>query len=452
MQRGNMHWNNKVIWSEGMLLQQQHLQQHDRYWHNLLEARCGTQRRYGWGFSKLTLDEPQLGLGKVALLACEGVMPDGTPLVMPVDSDLPLPLDIPEGRRDAQVVLALPLRRPGVPEAASGEDDMHYAEYARYHRTECVVFDSNARTNDGVTMEVGRLRFTLAFAEDVSQGYATLGVVRVVERDADNRVVLDPTYLPPCIDCRVAPRLAGFVDELAGLLHQRGDALAARLGQPNASGAAEIADFLLLQLINRTEPLVTHLARASGLHPERLYCELLQLAGELASFTRSGKRSAPPPLYRHDALKATFEPLIDDLRRALSMVMDPHAVAVVLEEGQFGLRVGRVPDASLFKGSGFVLAVKADVPAETLWASLPAQLKIGPVERIHDLVNLQLPGIGLRALPVAPRQLPFHAGHTYFALDGSDELWPQLAGSAGIALHVAGDFPGLEMQLWAIRQ
>ncbi|KVA46773.1 type VI secretion protein [Burkholderia cepacia] len=447
-----MYWNNKVIWSEGMLLQQQHLQQHDRYWHNLLEARCGTQLHYGWGFSKLMLDEQQLSLGRVALLACKGVMPDGTPFAMPFDSDLSLPLDIPEGRRDAQVVLALPMRQPGVPEAAGDGDESPDTGYVRYRRTDCVVFDSNAQADDSVGMEVGRLRFTLAFADDVSQGYATLGVVRIVERNADNRVVLDPTYLPPCIDYRVAPRLTSFVNELIGLLHQRGEALAARLGQPNANGAAEIADFLLLQLINRTEPLFTHLARVSGLHPERLYRELLQLAGELACFTRSGKRSAPPSLYRHDALKATFQPLINDLRHALSMVMDPHAVAIALEEGQFGLRVGRVPDASLFKGTGFVLAVKAGVPAETLWASVPSQLKIGPVERIHDLVNLQLPGIGLRVLPVAPRQLPFHAGHTYFALDSSDELWPQLAGSAGIALHVAGDFPGLEMQLWAIRQ
>ncbi|RKP49392.1 type VI secretion system baseplate subunit TssK [Trinickia fusca] len=447
-----MHWNDKVIWSEGMLLQQQHLQQHDRYWHNLLEARCGTQLHYGWGFSKLTLDEQLLGLGKVALLACEGVMPDGTPFAMPLDCDLPLPLDIPEGKRDAQVVLALPLRRPGMPEAAGDEGEKRDGSQIRYRRTECVVFDSNAWGNDSVAMEVARLNFTLALAEEVSQGYATLGVVRVLERRADDRVVLDPTYLPPCIDYRVAPRLAGFVEELVGLLHQRGEALATRLGQPNASGAAEIADFLLLQLINRADPLFAHLAKVSGLHPERLYRELLQLAGELAGFTRSGKRSVPPPLYRHDALKATFQPLIDDLRHALSMVMDPHAVAIGLEEGQFGLRVGRVPDASLFKAAGFVLAVKADVPAETLWASLPAQIKIGPVERIHDLVNLQLPGIGLRALPVAPRQLPFHTGCTYFALDGSDELWPQLAASAGIALHVAGDFPGLEMQLWAIRQ
>ena len=34
-----MSWNRKVIWSEGMFLQPQHLQQHDRYIERLIEGR-----------------------------------------------------------------------------------------------------------------------------------------------------------------------------------------------------------------------------------------------------------------------------------------------------------------------------------------------------------------------------------------------------------------------------
>jgi type VI secretion system protein ImpJ len=58
----------------------------------------------------------------------------------------------------------------------------------------------------------------------------------------------------------------------------------------------------------------------------------------------------------------------------------------------------------------------------------------------------------LRSLPTAPRQLPFHAGFHYFELDRGGELWKQLEKSGSLALHVAGDFPALELELWAIRQ
>jgi type VI secretion system protein ImpJ len=106
----------------------------------------------------------------------------------------------------------------------------------------------------------------------------------------------------------------------------------------------------------------------------------------------------------------------------------------------------------LFATAGFVLTAYAEMPADVLAAALPLQLKVGPLEKIDDLVNLQLPGISLRVLPAAPRQLPFHAQRCYLALDASDPLWPQLASSGALAMHVAGHFPGLELRLWAIRQ
>ncbi|AOB32503.1 type VI secretion protein [Bordetella sp. H567] len=445
-----MDWNSKVVWSEGMLLQQQHLQQHDRYFHHLVESYWRARGRYGWGYTRLVIDEQQLGLGKVGLVACEGVMPDGTPFSLPADDGVPPSLDIPEDRRDAMVVLALPLRRLGVPDVApDGRDDAE--AHARYRRAECTVADSTASAGEGVLMEVGKLRLRLALADTVAQGYATLGVARVRERRPDHCVVLDMDYSPPSLACRAAPRLAGFIEELKGLLHQRGQTLSSRLAGAGSHGTAEIVDFLLLQLINRVEPLFDHFVASESLHPEVLYRELLQLSGELATFVRDAKRPGVPRPYRHDDLAATFTPLMDELRRALSLVSDPRAVSIALEPGKFGLHIGRVPDTGLLKSAEFVLEIAADMPAEALLTALPAQVKIGPVEKIHDLVTLQLPGIGLRPLSVAPRQLPFRAGRCYFALDMHDELWPQLATSAGIALHVAGDFPGLQIDLWAIR-
>jgi type VI secretion system protein ImpJ len=79
------------------------------------------------------------------------------------------------------------------------------------------------------------------------------------------------------------------------------------------------------------------------------------------------------------------------------------------------------------------------------------QLKLGPVEKIRDLVNLQLPGVPVLPLPVAPRQIPYHAGFVYFELDQSHDLWAQLKTSGGIAMHLPDDFPGLGLELWAVR-
>jgi type VI secretion system protein ImpJ len=59
--------------------------------------------------------------------------------------------------------------------------------------------------------------------------------------------------------------------------------------------------------------------------------------------------------------------------------------------------------------------------------------------------------VPVQAMPVAPRQIPFHAGFVYFELDQTHELWGQLQSSGGIALFVGGEFPGLSLEFWAIR-
>ena len=105
----------------------------------------------------------------------------------------------------------------------------------------------------------------------------------------------------------------------------------------------------------------------------------------------------------------------------------------------------------MFKQAVFVLAVRADMPADDLLRRFPLTVKIGSVEKIKDLVNLALPGITLRPLPVAPRQIPYHAGFAYFELERGSPHWADLETSGGIAIHVGGNLPGLQLEFWAIR-
>jgi type VI secretion system protein ImpJ len=122
-----------------------------------------------------------------------------------------------------------------------------------------------------------------------------------------------------------------------------------------------------------------------------------------------------------------------------------------LQERKFGIRVGPIVDRSLLVNTTWVLAVKAQMPAEALRRGFPNLVKIGPVEQIRELINVALPGIAVRALPVAPRQLPYYAGTSYFELDRTSQYWAALTRSGGIAIHVTGEVPGLELECWAIR-
>lgn len=263
--------------------------------------------------------------------------------------------------------------------------------------------------------------------------------------------MLDDTYIPPLLDVVASNPLAAFRSELLGLLHQRGEALAGRVVASGAGGASEIADFMLLQLVNRAQPLIQHLSQLSPLHPERFYSELVSLAGEFSTFTASGRRPQEYPQYQHDDLALSFAPVMQALREALSMLIDSKATPIPIVEKAYGVHVAMLADKSLLDSASFILVVRADVPAETLRSHFGQQSKVGSVEHIRNLVNLQLPGIGLLPLPVAPRQIPYHAGSTYYELDRGSEHWQQLANSGGFAFYIAGQFPGLNLAFWAIR-
>jgi len=445
-----MTWYNKVIWTEGMFLQPQHFQQHDRFLDAQMRDRQQSITPYSWGFKSLGLDEAALNLGKLAITSAQGLLPDGTAFSLPGNDAAPAAFDVPADARNELVVLALTLQRPGVVDS-DAEGGGSSSLGTRYKATELDVSDSNSTGEREAALQIGRLNLRLMLARDASEGYATLGVARVIERRADNKIVLDTHYIPPMLHAQGHVTLDGYVRELFGLLHQRGEALGSRLAQPGRSGTGEITDFLLLEAVNRNEPLFAHLQNLSLLHPERLYSACLTLSGDLSTF-RDSRRPTAYPEYKHDDLARTFKPVIDDLRQSLSMVMDQSATPIELQDRKYGIRVAIIADVELQRTAQFVLAVSAQMPGDALRGRFPTQVKIGPVERIRDLVNLQLPGVTLRPLPVAPRQIPYHAGFNYFELDTrNNELWKQLESSGGMAMHIAGDFPGLELEFWAIR-
>jgi type VI secretion system protein ImpJ len=438
----------KVLWSEGLFLRPQHFQQQERFFGRMLETRCVSLRAHSWGFNELQLEPDLLAIGKLGLRHAAGVFPDGTPFRMPDDDPLPLPLDIAASVRDQTAYLILPVRQHASADVKRGPAG---DAVVRHAIREIEARDTASESASTAILEVAPLQARIALASEPMEGYASMPMAHVIERRADQVVRLDDGFMPTVLDARAAPALATFMTELQGLLHQRGDALAGRVAATGRGGAAEIADFLWLMAINRYEPLIAHYAGAALVHPEQLYQIFSAVAGELATFATVSKRATILGGYRHDRLKECFGPLIAALRAVFSAEMQQMAIEIPIEPKKFGLSVATVGDRSLFGTAVFILAARADMPAEELRARFPAQIKIAPVEKITNFVNLQLPGVAVQPIPVAPRQIPYHSGFVYFELDQRNELWSQLKSSGGIGLHLAGEFPGLKMEFWAIR-
>jgi type VI secretion system protein ImpJ len=444
-------WKNRVVWSEGLFLRPHHFQQQERFLEGIIDHRTRATTRFSWGFSHVELDQAALTQGLIQINRASGVMPDGTTFHFPDMDPPPIPLSFPVEAKDQFCHLALPLHRQGVPSVNLSGDDAA-ASLTRFNSSVLEVADYNESYGESAEVQVARMSLRLIRDPEKSGAFATLGFVRVLERKIDGQIIIDPAYIPPCLSANENPILRSYVMEVLGLLRQRGDAIAARMGQTGKGGIAEIAEFLILQLINRCRALFEHLSGLPNLHPESLYVTLIQMVGELATF--SSEQRVPPPMaqYDHDNLAFTFKSVMTSLRLALSNPLEQTAIKIDLLDKNYGLRLGLVADKTLLKTCSFVLAVNAQMPGEAVRGGVPTKVKVGSTEKIRNLVNLNLPGIGLRALPVAPRQIPFHAGFSYFQMDTTHAMWADLFNSGAICIHVPQDeFPGLQMEFWAIK-
>lgn len=440
-----MTWTNRIAWQEGMFLRAQHFQQQDRWVEGQLRERVSSLRPFPWGFDSVSVSREMLGTGRFALAVASGAFDDGTTFSLPDEARLPPPLLIPETVRGALIYLAVPCRQPGSVEfSVAGRG-------RRFDIEDFDAYDTHSDGSDPAPLQVGQLRLRYLLETDDLDGYSCLPIARIVEVGSDGRVELDERWIPPVLVCNAAPPLASLLVELAGMLNQRGEAIAARLTTVGTRSNTEIADFLLLQSVNGWQTLFGHLADAALIHPEELYQILVRIAGELATFTDPRRRPESFPSYRHGDLQRSFTPVAAAIRRSLSAVLEQTAIRLPLQERRHGVRVAPIVDRTLLTGTSIVLIAKADTPAETLRRLLPGTAKVAAVEHIRELVNVALPGIELQPLPVAPRQMPFVPGAQYFELDRNSPHWQQMRQSGGFAIHVSGDFPNLELELWAIR-
>ncbi len=443
-----MSSRNPVIWHEGLFVKPQHFQQQARATEAAMQQRISSLNDALYGFSELELNQEYLSFGKVAIVRARGIMPDGSVFDIPNDLAPPTPLEIPDSTAVNQVVyLTLPLKSD---EALEVQWPESYAN-SRYIAKRSEVRDTHSEDGDHVQMDLAVPNLQLMLGRDDRSAFTGIALGRILDKRPDGSLVMDEGFYPTCVSLQAAPPLKRYLGEIAGLMRERAKNIAERIGSPGQSGVADVTDFNLLQTLNRLYPLFQHLSRQRHVHPEQLYIAFSQACGELVTFTDDGHLPQEYPPYQHDQLRESFKTLEETLRRALGTVLQSRVVSLPILRQQYGVLTAALHDRRLLEDADFILAVRARLPLETLRQQFLQQTKVSSMEKLSELVSLQLPGIPLTPLPVAPRHLPFHAGFSYFELDRHHPTWQSLSGASGFGFHIAGDFPELELQFWAIR-
>lgn len=440
----------KVIWQEGLFALPQHFQQQQRNQEYLLNQRINAQGDFVWGFTTLSVNTELLAQGKLMLDHASGCMPDGTVFSIPEQDQLPVPyqpVDLAKpGSHD--IYLALPVISDITCEIEGRRSAGQGTE--RYRLTRSDIRDLHSDEGDVQQLVLGQLAPKIVSGADDLSAMVTLPLCRIRSQLPNGALVLDDHFIPTCQAIRVSPVLNGFAGDVQGLISNRASELAKRIGSPEQSGIADVAEFMMLQMLNRSQMHFTHRTHLHTLHPESFYLDLVRLLGELMTFTENSRLPCPVEVYNHRDLTQSFKTVIPELRRALNTVLMPRAqnLPLIFSDGVY---IATVNDPTLLQSGSFVLAVRARMPQNQIILQFTQQSKIAATDKIRNVVSVQVPGVPLTPRTAAPRQLPYHDGYVYFDLDKGAGAWQDVVKAGAMALHISGIFPELDLQLWAIR-
>src|SRR5262249_7453961 len=133
-----------------------------------------------------------------------------------------------------------------------------------------------------------RGNFRILFADEPRDGFSSIKIAEL-ERTATGRLTLSEKYIPPILNVAASPWLVNMLRQIVEILITKSSPLGEQRRQRAASLAdfttSEVAVFWLLHTVNSTIPILAHLFRTHLVHPERLYSEMIELAGALMTFT-----------------------------------------------------------------------------------------------------------------------------------------------------------------------
>ena len=440
----------RVVWTQGMLMAPQHLQQLDRYHEMLVSARVGAIVPFDWGVLTVEIDQRALSAGQMRLQKFAGVLPDGLPLAFDDNHPEAPPARPIEGHfgpmaRVLEVYLGVPNEREGVANYSNGSSP---TQGTRFFVTNRATFDATIGASE-TAVSFAQRNVTLLFGDEPRENFDAIKVAEIV-RDSAGTLVLREGFVPPCRRISASPFIVSGLRKILSSMAAKQRTLAETRRQRDAAtvefGPGDVTRFLLLNSINTFLPVIAYLVDAADTSPEDVYLLCSQFAGQLSSFAVDADPTTLPKFVYGD-LGATFEALFARIMALLGMTVKQAFIVVPLESRDDGLHFGRLEDDRLLKTNTYILTVKSEVPEPQVADQLPKLSKIASWTDVGEIVHAATPGVSLAVTYRPPAEIPVKAGLVYFQLNTSDRYWRNIAAERTLAIYLPPPFDPSHIKL-----
>lgn len=441
----------KVLWGEGLFLRPQHFQQQDQYHEHRLHEAVRAVHPFAWGVSQLQVDRDALTNNSLRLLELSVRFQDGEIIDAPGSDDLPDPLDLSgllQSQQSVTYYVALPAFKPfGANYAQIGQTGVA-ARFVQDNQDTPDLFTQAAQAQ--LTYLKKSVRIVSEF--ETRDSYTHFPLLRL-RRMATGGFELDPLFVPPSLSVRSAPVLFLQLRRLIDALQAKVSALYGHHREPSKNvieyRSGDMSSFWLLHTASSAYASLTHYFHNPTLHPERLYEQLLGVAGALMTFSKSWTL-ADLPAYQHNDPGPGFEKLHLIVRELLDTVISSKYFAIALTEVRPSYYLGKLDSGKIDEKTAFYLAVSASMPALELVDVVPLRFKIGAPDDVEKFVLSAMPGVRIQHAPQVPAAVPVRPDTCYFTIEAKGQMYERMLQAQSISIYVPAGMNELKLELVAV--
>jgi type VI secretion system protein ImpJ len=441
----------KILWGEGLFLRPQHFQQQDSYHEARLAQTSQALHPYAWGVRSLKIDAEGLKNNSLRFEHLSVIFPDGEIYDAPNRDKLPAPVslaDIGLGQNTLIYHVALPILNRHGGNAATEANPKVGARYASFNEEAQDLFTQAASASITCLDKQARL----IPAPQAKDSFVSLPVVQL-QRDAKGGFTWDETYLTPGVTLAGCGNLLTRLRRLMDALSSKAQVLQSMHREPSQNimefRPGDVASFWLLHTLNSAYAVLSHLHNNPAFHPERYFEQLLALAGQLMTFSKT-HTLAHLPAYVHASPSAPFERLHHIVAELTQTVISSRHFIIDLRETKPGYLAGRLDLDKINEKTELYLAVSAEMPALELVEIVPRRFKMGSPDDVAICVRGALPGVALTHLSQVPSVLPVKPDTHYFAVETKGTLYERMLHAQSISIYTPPGIQKLHLELMAL--
>jgi type VI secretion system protein ImpJ len=406
---------------------------------------------FAWGIRDLALDHDSLKSGMLRFNRIDVVFANGDFFSAPDIDQLPPPLALDTALSDDGVCdfyLAIPLLDIHGRNCSGNITDSVHARYLTVPREIGDLYTDAAAAEISTLSKISVLKGE----NEPRDRFLSMPVARI-RRTASNGFETAPMFIPPSLSLNSAPALYQMLQRQIDALLAKTEALYGFHREPSKNiiefRSGDIASFWLLHTTSSACATMTHFLHNPELSPERLFQELLRLAGGLMTFSK-GCTLNDLPSYEHGQPGPCFIRLDQIVRELLDTVISTRYFTITLSQPKPSFFTGRLDSEKIDGKTAFYLGITATHPQSEIIESIPFRLKVGAPDDVEKLVLSAMSGVHLSHAAQVPAAIPIRPGACYFALDPHGPLYERMLKAQSAMIYAPESYRDLKIEMIAV--